>query len=35
METQAFTALWATDDQTTGMRSFIDNGPGKARFEGK
>ncbi len=35
METQAFTALWATEDQATGMRSFIDNGPGKARFEGK
>ncbi len=35
LETQAFTALWATDDQTTGMRSFIDNGPGKAEFEGK
>lgn len=35
LETQAFTALWATDDQTTGMRSFIDNGPGKAHFEGK
>ncbi len=35
LETQAFTALWATEDQTTGMRSFIDNGPGKARFEGK
>ena len=35
METQAFTALWATEDQTTGMRSFIDNGPGKAQFEGK
>lgn len=35
IETQLFTALWATEDQRNGMQSFIDNGPGKASFEGK
>ncbi|QWF83203.1 enoyl-CoA hydratase/isomerase family protein [Amycolatopsis sp. CA-230715] len=35
IETQLFTALWATEDQANGMKSFIDNGPGKATFEGK
>jgi len=35
IETQLFTALWATEDQKNGMQSFIDNGPGKASFEGK
>ncbi|WP_020661937.1 enoyl-CoA hydratase/isomerase family protein [Amycolatopsis benzoatilytica] len=35
IETQLFTALWATEDQKNGMQSFIDNGPGKAVFEGK
>ncbi|MBK1786063.1 enoyl-CoA hydratase/isomerase family protein [Prauserella cavernicola] len=35
LETHLFTALWATEDQTTGMQSFIENGPGKATFEGK
>jgi enoyl-CoA hydratase len=35
LETNLFTALWATEDQTNGMRSFIENGPGKATFEGK
>jgi enoyl-CoA hydratase len=35
IETQLFTALWATEDQKNGMQSFIDNGPGKAAFEGK
>lgn len=34
-ETQLFTALWATEDQETGMRSFVENGPGKAEFKGK
>ncbi|MDQ3156404.1 MAG: enoyl-CoA hydratase-related protein [Actinomycetota bacterium] len=29
-----FTGLFATDDQTAGMTSFIENGPGKATFEG-
>ncbi|GAA5158668.1 enoyl-CoA hydratase/isomerase family protein [Amycolatopsis dongchuanensis] len=35
LETYLFTALWATEDQKNGMRSFIENGPGKATFEGK
>jgi enoyl-CoA hydratase len=35
LETYLFTALWATEDQTNGMQSFIENGPGKAAFEGK
>jgi enoyl-CoA hydratase/carnithine racemase len=30
-----FAALFATHDRTTGMRSFMENGPGKARFEGR
>lgn len=35
LETQLFTALWATEDQAAGMQSFIENGPGKATFSGK
>ena len=35
IERHAFAALFATEDQKTGMRSFIENGPGKATFEGK
>jgi enoyl-CoA hydratase/carnithine racemase len=35
LETQVFAALFATEDQKTGMRSFIENGPGKATFSGK
>ena len=35
IERQQFSALFATADRATGMRSFIDNGPGKATFEGK
>jgi enoyl-CoA hydratase/carnithine racemase len=34
MERQQFAALFATEDRTTGMQSFIENGPGKARFSG-
>jgi len=30
-----FAGLFATHDRTTGMRSFIDDGPGAARFEGR
>ena len=30
-----FAGLFATEDQRTGMRSFIDNGPGKATFSGR
>jgi enoyl-CoA hydratase len=35
VESQIFAALFATEDQKTGMRSFIENGPGKATFSGK
>jgi enoyl-CoA hydratase/carnithine racemase len=30
-----FSGLFATEDQRTGMRSFIENGPGKATFAGR
>jgi enoyl-CoA hydratase/carnithine racemase len=30
-----FAGLFTTQDQRTGMRSFIDNGPGKATFAGR
>ena len=30
-----FAGLFATEDQRTGMRSFIENGPGKATFTGR
>jgi enoyl-CoA hydratase/carnithine racemase len=30
-----FAALFSTEDQRTGMRSFIQNGPGKATFAGR
>jgi enoyl-CoA hydratase/carnithine racemase len=30
-----FAALFATEDQRTGMQSFIENGPGKATFAGR
>jgi enoyl-CoA hydratase/carnithine racemase len=35
IERAQFAALFATDDRTTGMRSFVENGPGKARFQGR
>jgi enoyl-CoA hydratase/carnithine racemase len=35
MEREKFAALFATEDQKTGMRSFMENGPGKAAFQGK
>ncbi|KAA1420360.1 enoyl-CoA hydratase/isomerase family protein [Mumia zhuanghuii] len=35
IERHVFSALFATEDQKAGMRSFIENGPGKATFEGK
>lgn len=34
IERQQFAALFATEDRSIGMRSFIENGPGKARFKG-
>jgi len=35
LERLRFAALFATEDQRTGMRSFIENGPGKATFAGR
>jgi enoyl-CoA hydratase/carnithine racemase len=35
VESAVFSALFATEDQKTGMRSFVENGPGKATFSGK
>jgi enoyl-CoA hydratase/carnithine racemase len=35
IERQQFAALFATEDRTIGMSSFVDNGPGKAQFRGR
>ncbi len=35
LERAHFAALFATEDQKTGMRSFLEQGPGKARFAGR
>jgi enoyl-CoA hydratase/carnithine racemase len=35
VEAQQFAALFATEDRTVGMESFIANGPGKAAFAGR
>lgn len=35
IERQAFSALFATEDQRIGMESFVEQGPGKAKFVGK
>jgi enoyl-CoA hydratase/carnithine racemase len=35
IERQHFAGLFATEDRTTGIQSFIDNGPGKAEFQGR
>lgn len=35
IERQQFAALFATEDRSIGMQSFIDNGPGKAEFGGR
>jgi len=35
IERAAFAALFATEDRVTGMRSFVEQGPGKATFEGR
>jgi enoyl-CoA hydratase len=35
IERQQFAALFATEDRTIGMKSFVENGPGKAEFKGK
>jgi enoyl-CoA hydratase/carnithine racemase len=34
IERQQFAALFATEDRRIGMGSFVENGPGKARFKG-
>ncbi|HVL64301.1 MAG TPA: enoyl-CoA hydratase-related protein [Actinomycetota bacterium] len=35
IERQAFAALFATEDQKLGMSSFLESGPGKAKFVGR
>jgi len=35
IERQQFAALFATEDRTIGMGSFVENGPGKAKFVGR
>ena len=34
LESRLFAGLFDTEDQKTGMRSFLENGPGKAQFTG-
>jgi len=35
LEAEMFAALFATEDGREGMRSFVENGPGKAQFTGR
>jgi enoyl-CoA hydratase/carnithine racemase len=35
LESRLFAELFDTEDQKTGMRSFLENGPGKAQFTGR
>jgi enoyl-CoA hydratase/carnithine racemase len=35
IERQQFAGVFATEDARAGMRSFVENGPGKATFEGR
>jgi enoyl-CoA hydratase/carnithine racemase len=35
LESHLFASLFATEDRTIGMRSFIEDGPGKAEFAGR
>ncbi|SDS77302.1 Enoyl-CoA hydratase/carnithine racemase [Friedmanniella luteola] len=35
IERVQFAALFATEDRATGMRSFVEQGPGQARFSGR
>ena len=35
IERLQFTGLFATEDRRTGMESFVQDGPGKAVFEGR
>ncbi len=35
LERQCFAGLFATEDRTTGMQSFVESGPGRAEFQGR
>ncbi len=35
LESELFAGLFGTEDQKTGMRSFLEQGPGKATFVGR
>ena len=35
IERQLFSGLFATEDRSIGMQSFVENGPGRARFTGR
>jgi len=35
LESTLFAGLFATEDRTIGMESFVENGPGKANFVGR
>lgn len=35
LESHLFAAMFATQDAATGLESFVHNGPGKAKFEGR
>ena len=35
LESRLFAGLFDTEDQKTGMRSFLESGPGKATFQGR
>ena len=35
LESRLFAELFDTEDQATGMRSFLESGPGKATFSGR
>jgi enoyl-CoA hydratase/carnithine racemase len=35
LESQLFAELFDTEDAKTGMRSFLEHGPGKATFTGR
>jgi enoyl-CoA hydratase len=35
LEAEAFAEVFGTEDATTGVRSFLEHGPGKAKFTGR
>ena len=35
LERELFADLFSTEDQKSGMQSFLDQGPGKAKFVGR